>query len=102
MVAGWMQMYMFKGRDDAEITATRIANELTNFTKLGYHARPIDIQQARELGIEVTPLEEDDTLQDRVLSVFHATYLTFNGTPARKIIENHRGRGWIRDEAPTP
>lgn len=102
MVAGWMQMYMFNGRDDAETAAIRIANELTNFTKLGYHARPIDLQQARKLGIEVTSLEDDDVLQDRVLSVFHATYLTFNGTPARKIIENHRGRGWIRDESPTP
>lgn len=102
MVARWMQMYMFDGRENAETTAVRIANELTNFTKLGYHARPIDLQQSRELGINVTPLEDDDTLQDRVLSVFHATYLTFNGTPARKIIENHRGRGWIRDESPTP
>ena len=102
MVARWMQMYMLNGRDDAETTANRIANELTNFNKLGYHARPIDFRQARELGIRVTSLEDDDVLQDRVLSVFHATYLTFNGTPTRKIIENHRGRGWLRDEQPTP
>lgn len=102
MVARWMRTYMFKDREDSEDVANHIADELTNFTKLGYHARPIGIRQAHEFGIRVVPLEDDDALQDRVLSVFHATYLTFNGTPTRKIIENHRGRGWLRDEQPTP
>jgi hypothetical protein len=38
---------------------------------------------------------DDDVLQDAVLSVFHATAITFNG-PATKIIENHLGSKWAK------
>jgi hypothetical protein len=35
-------------------------------------------------------------LQDRLLSVFHATSHTLNGTPTVKVIENHLGKAYIR------
>ena len=41
-------------------------------------------------------LEEDQQLQDLVLSVFHASTHTFNGTAAVKIIENHIGKAFIK------
>jgi hypothetical protein len=33
-----------------------------------------------------------------VLSVFHATTQTFDGTPAVKIIENHLGKAFVKME----
>jgi hypothetical protein len=48
------------------------------------------------MGVNVTPLENDNKLQDLVLSIHHATMHTFSGTPASKIIENHLGRAWVR------
>ena len=41
-------------------------------------------------------LEDDETLQDLSLSVFHATTHTFTGTAAAKIVENHVGRAFIK------
>jgi len=44
----------------------------------------------------VENLEDDDKLQDLVLSVFHATTHTFDGTGAVKIIENQLGKAFIK------
>ena len=45
---------------------------------------------------EIEDLESDQRLQDAVLSVFHATVQTFNQTRAVKIIENHKGRAYVK------
>jgi len=44
----------------------------------------------------IDDLEADQTFQDLVLSIYHATTHTFNGSPAVKIIENQNGRAYIR------
>ena len=49
--------------------------------------------KALEVGLKVERLEEDQGLQERVLSVFHATMVTFAVTPCVKLVENHTGRG---------
>ncbi|MGH7425352.1 MAG: hypothetical protein ACREJP_04215, partial [Candidatus Methylomirabilales bacterium] len=41
-------------------------------------------------------LEEDDALQDAVLSIYHAEDLTFSSTPVVKIVENHLGSRHVR------
>jgi len=41
-------------------------------------------------------LETDQDLQDKVLTVYHATMHTFAATAAAKIIENHNGRAFIK------
>ena len=45
-------------------------------------------------------MENDQTIQDLFLSVFHATTHTFNGTTAVKIIENHNGNAFIKQVRP--
>ena len=102
LVARWLETYMFKGLDDANKRAARVADAVADFNKFGSHGRPINLEQAENMGLNVRRLEDDDDLQDLVLSVFHAAVLTFSGTSAMKIIENHRGRGWSRDDQPTP
>ncbi len=44
----------------------------------------------------IDDLEDDQNLQELVLSIFHATTHTFEGTPAVKIIENHLGNAFIK------
>ena len=102
LVARWLESYMFKGRDDANERAALVADTVADFNKFGSHGRPIDLTQAGNMGLNVQRLEDDDELQDLVLSVFHATDLTFSGTAATKIIENHHGRTWTRGTSPTP
>ncbi|MEJ5329708.1 MAG: hypothetical protein WHT07_06120 [Desulfobaccales bacterium] len=38
-------------------------------------------------------LEDNQDIQEKVLSVFHATMVTFQITNCVKMVENHNGRG---------
>ena len=58
------------------------------------HGRPISIDAARGAGLRVTALEDDQALQDLILSVFHAAAFTIQETGVVKIIENQHGRGY--------
>jgi hypothetical protein len=51
------------------------------------------------MGLAVVALERDQTLQDLVLSVFHATMHVFSASqqPA-KIVENHLGRAFVKSQ----
>ncbi len=94
LVGQWLRDYMFSGESDAGAKASRVATYFADYDEFLSHARPVDFQKARELGLNVLALEEEHKLQDAVLSVHHATMHTFSGTPSLKIIENHRGRTW--------
>lgn len=102
MVAGWLQRYMFSGEADAQKKADEIAEWFADYDSFRSHGRRVGRAQARERGVKVVDLENDDELQDAVLSVHHATAHTFSGAPAYKIIENHNGRAWIRTGADIP
>jgi hypothetical protein len=49
------------------------------------------MERCREVGLKVISLEDDQYLQERVLSVHHACMLTLSSTAAYKLIENHQG-----------
>jgi len=90
-VAEWLNTYMFNG--SSENLGKGIADWLGDFNEHKTHGRPINYQLAREKGLEITLLEDDQELQDKVLSVFHATLVTFDVAPCVKLIENHLGKG---------
>ena len=93
MVTSWLQTYMFKG--DKTGIANRIAEWLSKASNHLTHGRPIDIATAKLQGLKVTQLEGDQKLQEAVLSVFHATMVTFDSSNCVKLIENHNGKGWF-------
>lgn len=96
MVTDWLSRWMFEGDRDGKRKATRIAQFLADRKNFRSHNRHVRREQARNLGLKVRNLEDDETLQDLVLSVFHATTHTFAGTNAVKIIENHTGKAFIK------
>ena len=89
----WLASYMLHGEENASITARRIAEWLGSADKHKTHGRPIGPEQALEAGLKVKRLEDDQDLQDAVLSVFHACAVTFEVTKCLKIVENHEGKG---------
>jgi hypothetical protein len=95
-VASWLTLYMFKGDPDAGNKAAEIAAWLGNASAHKTHGRPIGIAAAQQAGLKVSALEDDRMLQEHLLSVFHATAVTFEVTDCVKIVENHNGRGWFR------
>ena len=90
-VAEWLDSYMFKNCDK---NGQAIAEWLGDFNSHKTHGRPINYQLALEKGLKITLLEDDQELQDKVLSVFHATLVTFDFITCVKIIENHNGIGF--------
>lgn len=90
-VEQWLGQYMFQGKEPDK--AEKIAEWLGNFSEHRTHARPIGYDLAISQGLKVSRLEDDQNLQEAVLSVFHAVMVTFQTTPCLKIIENHHGKG---------
>lgn len=93
---------MFKDELDAEKRAELIVENLGSNAKTQTHSRHIHKKQAREFGLKIVDLEDDQQLQDAVLSVHHACVLTFEQTHAVKIIENHNGRCHMGMVFPSP
>lgn len=94
LVSKWLHEYMFSKTPDNP--SMEIAERLSSHGDFKSHGRHISIRQAREMGLLVDTLENDHHFQEQVLSVFHATMHTFTGTPAVKIIENHKGRAFVK------
>lgn len=89
-VAEWLNTYMFS---NDEKRGESIAEWLGDFNKHETHGRPINYKLAREKGLKISLLEDDQELQEKVLSVFHATLVTFEVSGCVKIVENHLGKG---------
>jgi len=93
VVTEWLTSYMFKGEPDATGKAVKIAQWLGNTKLHKSHGKPFMAEDARNEGLKVDFLEEDPSLQDHVLSVFHSVLLTFETTPCVKLVENHNSKG---------
>ncbi len=102
LVTQWLQAYMLRGQPDAARKARRIARTFADYRQHHSHARSIGRDVVRSLGVRVTDLEADQTLQDAVLSVHHAAIHTFSGTPATKIVENNLGRAFVQISSQLP
>ena len=98
MVTEWLQTGMFGG-PEAEAQQEKIENIVVNLTDHALsksHARHLSFDSCKEIGLKVCRLEDNQALQDAVLSVHHACIHTLTATPAFKIIENHEGRAFIQ------
>lgn len=95
MTKEWLKTGMFEGDQQADEKANKVVDELGNHAITKSHARHISAAAAKKLGLQIVPLEDDQVLQDAVLSVHHAMVITLNSTPAMKVIENDRGTGFI-------
>lgn len=75
--------------------AQEVASWFANFSHFNSHSRPVTLDDAIGQGLAITKLEDDQRLQDLVLSVHHAVRHTFNDTGTTKLIENHHGRAYL-------
>lgn len=95
LVEEWLATYMFATDSDKKDKAEKVANYFADYETHRSHSLGVDRETAKALGLTVLHLEEDQDLQDAVLSVHHATVHTFS-TGAAKIVENHLGRAYVQ------
>lgn len=97
MVKEWLITGMFLQTDptdaaeklECEAKAKTVIEELGSHDLTKSHARHYSLEQVKKIGLNVTALEDDQKLQDAVLSVHHAFILSLTDTSCFKIIENH-------------
>ena len=96
LVKEWLgtAMYDNKCSSDCAIIENIVAH-LNEHDDSKVHDRHFNYEFCINIGLKITMIEEDDVLQDRVLSVHHAYMITLDTTPAVKIIENQNGKAVI-------
>ncbi len=102
IVREWLETGMFEADANRADKANTAVKELGTHALTKSHARHISLKRAQDIGLNVIPLEADHELQDRVLTVHHACIQTLSGTPAVKIVENHKGVAFIENVVPQP
>ena len=101
LVSEWLEKYMFEGKTDAKGLAEAAAEKLADHRAFKSHGHHISKEHAKTiLGLNIVDLEGDQKIQDCVLSIFHATTILFDASPAVKIIENQNGKAFIKLIAP--
>ena len=94
LVLDWLKTGMFAHSKDKEAQADKIVKFLNNHRDTKAHDRHITAESAKAIGLNIKMLEEDQTLQDLVLTVHHACMHTFSqAANLHKMVENHNGIG---------
>lgn len=94
MIPKWLAEYMFAGEADAPIDG--IVDVLCTHASSAMHNRHYSAETVASLGLKVELLEDDQELQDIVLSLHHVLMATFALLPAIKIIESSNGNPWVK------
>ena len=96
LVRSWLETYMFAQVDDKADKAKSVSEWLADHTHFKSHSRHISRSELQSHGLLVSALEDDQALQDLVLSVFHAATHIFGATRITKLVENHEGRAFVK------
>lgn len=94
LIKDWLGTCMYDKNKDKKVIAN-IVNNLNEHKSSKIHGRHLDADFCENIGLKIVRLEEDNELQDDVLSIHHAFMITFDSTQAVKIIENQNGKATI-------
>ena len=96
IVREWLSTGMFISDNNTESKVAHILDELGSHALSKSHSRHFSASRCSEMGLRISMLEENDDLQDALLSVHHACIHTLSATAAYKIIENQNGFAFIQ------
>ena len=96
LVRDWLQRYMFANRPDPAALASVVAEHFGGDTH-GSHGRRTDREEARGQQLQVVDLEDDQTLQEEVLTLYHLSTIAFEMGPAAKSVMSSNKRLWVKN-----
>lgn len=99
LALNWLKHNMCSG-DEAR--ANKILKEFSDHKTNKSHARHISINQCKAIGVEIVDMENDDDLQDLILTLHHSYMHSFNISNATKIVENQLGVAYIEQSRRPP
>lgn len=92
LVSDWLDRNMCY-EDKAK--AKKILREFSDHKRNKSHARHISKEKCKEIGVSIIDMEDDNDLQDLILTVHHSFMHTFSQSTATKIVENHLGVAYV-------
>jgi len=102
IVAEWLEQRMFadvKNARSRKKKAAQTAHYFNDATIHKSHGRRIDRVEARAQGLVVEDLEEDQLLQEAVLTAYHMSTIIFEKSPVAKILLSDHDRRWLKNQA---
>jgi hypothetical protein len=97
MVAGWLAQRMFAGSPNAVQMGKATAAHFNDATVHKSHGRRIARDEARAQNVVVEDLEDDQELQDHVLTAYHLMTIVFEKSSAAKMIWGANGSNWVKN-----
>lgn len=97
MVAGWLASRMCSSEGDPGTAAKKIAQHFNDASMHKSHGRRIDRDEARKLGVVVEDLEDNQTLQEHVLTAYHLATIACEKSPLVKFLWADSGRAWMKN-----
>lgn len=91
----WLQDCMFKGQEDAKEKAQLIIDKIASHKETKSHSRHLSAQKCKEIGLCIEDIEQNQDLQDALLSIHHACMATLQNPKVVKLIENQNGKLFI-------
>lgn len=89
---------MFAGDPHARRKAVKATKALLDYRGNRSHSRHFHLEDCRKIGLLVDRIEDDPELQDLVLTVHHCYMHALMNTQAFKIIENHHGTAFVKQQ----
>ncbi|MDE2724299.1 MAG: hypothetical protein OXI59_13070 [Gemmatimonadota bacterium] len=114
LVVNWLDNRMLKDIEDEEerwekanaIAAYFNAEETSDHGQIHVHGQRIGAEKLEEIGLKLESLENDQDLQNDVLTAYHLMTLIFEHTPSIKFIASDTGKMWAKQQQqiliPTP
>lgn len=97
IVADWLAKYMFKKSKNPKETADKVAKYFSRGSSKKSHGRRIDRDEAKGHSVIIEDLENDQDLQEAILTAYHLMTIIFEKTPAIKVLASHQGKRWIKN-----
>lgn len=107
LVANWLTKRMLKYviGDETErkrkadtIAAYFNAEAIPDHGQVHVHGQRIGAVKLQELGLNLRFFEDDQALQNDILTAYHLMTLIFETTPSFKFIASDRGKMWVKQE----
>lgn len=83
-----------------KISLRKVKPVFLNHAKSFSHSRRISKETCRQAGLKILDLEDDQKLQDAVLSLHHCYMILFDSFNFSKIVENQNSSCYLKNYAP--
>lgn len=97
MVADWLARWMVSTESDPAHTGRSIAHHFNDASRHKSHGRRIDRDEARSIGVTVEDLEDNQELQEAVLTSYHLLTIMFEQSATTKFLFSDVGRTWLKN-----